>query len=155
MKKDKGTNQSAEENILSSLSKENNFQVPAGYFDTFPEKIMDRALQQSGQKQPFFLLRPSFIIPSVALFTGLIIFFFITFHKNRIVPAEMLLSESEVRHIIENPGLYNIDEAVITEEYISTNIADELANYEPAISDDEVTIYLKENMDATAIINEY
>ena len=94
-------------------------------------------------------------IPSLAICSGLIILLTILFNKSESVSEETLLSENEVQHVVDYPELYNINDAVITEQYISSNIPDETMNYESAVSEDEIKIYFEENPDATNILNEY
>jgi hypothetical protein len=78
------------------------------------------------------------------------------FFDNRYVPAtdEYILSETEIRQIIENPDLYNIDESIITEQYILANIEDEYVD-ETDISKEEIKNYLEENTDINNIINQF
>ena len=153
--KPKNTDQLEEGKILSSIKNENNFSVPSDYFDVLPEKIMDRIQSKSDLKQQLLFLKPSFAIPSLAICSGLIILLTILFNKSESVSEETLLSENEVQHVVDYPELYNINDAVITEQYISSNIPDETMNYESAVSEDEIKIYFEENPDATNILNEY
>ena len=54
----------------------------------------------------------------------------------------------------DNPELYNIDEAAITEQFLSSTILNESLNEETTISDEEIKSYLEENTDVNNIINE-
>ena len=67
---------------------------------------------------------------------------------------EIVLSEIEMRQVIDNPELYNINETAITDQYLSLNISDESMNSETNVSDEEIKTYLEENSDVTNIINE-
>jgi hypothetical protein len=150
----KDIEQSGEGKILSSIDKQNKFSVPADYFDGLPEKITNRI--QSGSRQKlFFFLQPAIAIPSLAILISIIALSVLLLNKNNAFPAEILLSDNDVQHIVDNPELYNIDDAVITEQYIFSNISDESINEESALPDDEVRSYLEENTNAQNIINEY
>ena len=137
----------------NSLGKrQNNLSVPSDYFDHLPEQIMNR-IQASEQKKQFFLLRPAFTIPSFTVLAGVILFL-VLINKNNISSNDMLLSDNDTQHIIDNPELYNIDDAVITEQYLASNISDESIDEEAAASADEIKSYMEENPDLNNIINE-
>ena len=140
--------------IEKDIKKQNSFSVPKNYFEYLPGEIMDKIHAESKSHEKIFLLKPSFIIPSLAVLSG-IIFLIVFFLKKDVSPAEIILSDNEVQQIIENPELYNIDDADITEEYLSLNVSDELPNTETIISDDEIKSYLEHNTDVNNIINEF
>ena len=137
--------------IEKDIKKQNNFSVPKDYFDHLPNEIMSRIQIES--KEKFFLLKPSFIIPSLAILSGIIILI-VFFLKKDVTTDEIMLSDNEVEQIIDNPELYNIDDAAITEEYLSSNISDELLNTDAMVSDEDIKSYLEDNTDVNNIINE-
>ena len=141
-----------ENNSLPPLGQGQHFSVPTDYFDHLPEQIMNR-IQGTEQKKQFFLLRPSFAIPSFAVLAGVIILL-VFINKNNISANDMLLSDNDTQHIIDNPELYNIDDAVITDQYLASNISDESINDEAAASADEIKSYMEENPELNNIINE-
>ena len=138
-------------NIDKDIKKENHFSAPKNYFDYLPEEIMNRIQIES--KEKFFLLKPSFIISSLAVLSGIIIFI-VFFLKKDVATDEIILSDNEVEQIIDNPELYNIDDAAITEEYLSSNISDELLNTDAMVSDEDIKSYLEDNTDVNNNINE-
>lgn len=138
---------------FSSINKENNFSVPQNYFDYLPEEIMDKIRLESKEKKRFSFCKPSIAIPSLAVLSGVIILLVFFFNKD-IASNEAMLSETEVQHVIDNPGLYNIDESAITEHYMASYIANEYSTVETTISDEEIKSYLEENADVTTIINQ-
>ena len=139
--------------IEKDIKKENNFSVPKDYFDYLPGEIMNKIHSESKSKEKIFLLKPSFIIPSLAVLSG-IFFLIIFFLKKDVSPAEIILSDNEVQQIIDNPELYNIDDADIAEKYLSINLSDDSLNVEATVSDDEIKSYLEDNTDVNNIINE-
>ena len=137
---------------LENINKENTFKTPKDYFDYLPSEIMDRIQKEPKQKE-IFIFKPAFAISSLAVISGIILL--VVFLLKKGVPSEeMIFSENEVQYIIENPELYNIDDAAITEKYLSCIISDESLNIEAAISDDEIKSFLEENADVNNIINE-
>lgn len=127
----------------------NNFRTPPSYFDELPGRIGNRI--HSSKKETAFFLRPSFALGSLAILCGVAAFFIFI---NKDIPAlEVALSETEIEHVIENPELYDLDEDIITERYLSSN-------FEPDTDDlgaeeEEIRNFLEESSDATNIINEY
>lgn len=135
---------------FENIKNKNNFSVPKDYFDYLPVEIMDKIHMESKQKTYFYFFKPSITIPSLAVLSAVIIFLVFFFNKD--IPSnELVLSETEVRQIINNHELYNIDETSITEQYLSLNISND---NEMNISDEEIKSYLEENTDVTNIINE-
>jgi len=142
-----------EEKHFSSINKENNFSVPQNYFDYLPEEIMDKIRLKSKEEKQFSFFKPSILIPSLAVLSGVILLL-VFFFNNDIPSDEEMLSEIEVQQVIDNPGLYNIDETAITEEYLSLNIPTESMSSETNVSDEEIKSYLEEYTDVSNIINE-
>lgn len=131
------------------IAQEPGFSTPPSYFDELPIVISDRI--HSREKKPFFVLKPSFAIGSLAVLSGLIVLFL--FLKNDSLPLETELSENDIAHVVANPELYDIDEDVITEAYLSASF--EPAADEFAVPEDQIRNFLDESSDATNIINEY
>jgi hypothetical protein len=142
-----------DEKNFSSIPKSNNFSVPTDYFDFLPEEIMNRVHLRSQPKKVFFLLKPIIAIPSLAVLSGVIALFFF-FHKEVVLADEVTLSENEIQQVIDNPELYNIDKASITEAYLASNISYEPVNEESTVSEEEIKSYLEDNNEVTNIINE-
>lgn len=140
-------------NFLSSLNQQNPFSVPESYFDYLPQDVMDRIIAKEKEKKIFFVFKPSVAIPSFTVLSGIIIMLFFFFNQKTPHADENIISENEIRQIIENHDLYNIDESIITEQYISSNIADEYVN-KTGLSEEEIKNYLEENTDINNIINQ-
>ena len=142
-----------EDSLLPLGQGKNNFSVPKDYFEYLPEEIMNSIQAESKRKEKIFLLKPAFIIPSLAILSGIILLI-VFFLKKDVSPAEIILTDNEVQQIIDNPELYNIDEADIAEKYLSINLSDDSLNVEATVSDDEIKSYLEDNTDVNNIINE-
>jgi hypothetical protein len=155
MQTNKDIPHSDKNSLLPSGPGENNFSVPSDYFDSLPEKIADRIHSGSKQKQPIFLLRPAFAVSSLGIFSIAIVFFVFFFNKHDVASDDMLLSDNEVQHIVDNPELYDIDDEVVTEQYIASDLSGESITEESDLPEDEVKSYLEENIETQNIINEY
>ncbi len=138
-------------NKSDNLNKENNFSVPKDYFDHLPTQVTERIHSEKNKKETIFILKPSFLIPSLAVVVAVILLIFL-FPKNN--SQEIILSDNEVQQIIDNADLYNIDENSIADKYISENIPDETSGMANAISDDDAKKFLEENPDVNNIIND-
>ena len=138
--------------IDKDIKKKNNFTVPKDYFDSLPNEKVNRIQAESKSKEKSFLLKPSFIIPSLAVLSGIILLI-VFFLKKDITPDEIILSDTEVQQIIDNPELYNIDNTAITEKYLSSNISDDSFNTDATVSEDDIKSYLEDNTDVNNIIN--
>ena len=139
--------------INQDIKKQNNFIVPKNYFDYLPEEVMDKIQAQSRKKEEKILLKPSFLLASLTLLSGFILLV-IFFLKKEVGSNEIMLSDSEVQQIIDNPELYNIDDTDITEKYLFCNLSDESFNSETTVSDEDIKSYLEENTDVNNSINE-
>ncbi|MBI3503162.1 MAG: hypothetical protein HY063_15350 [Bacteroidetes bacterium] len=137
---------------LENIKKENHFKIPENYFDYLPEEIMDRIHSREKSKERFFLLKPSIIISSLAVLSGIILLTIFLLKKN-ISQNEIILSDNDVQQIIDTPELYNISESVITEQFLSS-VSEEALKEETNISNEEINSYLEENTDVNTIINE-
>lgn len=137
---------------LSSAGKSNPFTVPKDYFEYLPAEINERIhSRKSGMHSS--LLKPAVAISSLALcvIVAAVVVYFLK--GNVVVEEEFLLSENEIEFIISNPGLFNLDEKNITEQYISMNIEEDEYDEQTALPEEEVTRYLEENLN-TYNINE-
>lgn len=142
----------AEQSLFPAQGGQDHFSVPAGYFDALPQNISGRI--QSG-RGTFFLFRPSFAVPSLAFAVLLVVFIGYFLGKHEGQSEDMLLSENDIRNIVDNPELYNVNESAITDLYISSDIPEEEFSEESDLPDDEVRSYLEENSNAQDIINEF
>ena len=145
-----------EDKFLSSIPKKNNFSVPTDYFEFLPEQIMNKVQKKKKKKKKeiYFLFRPVIAIPSLAVLSGIIVLLFFFYNKETNSANNILLSENEVQNVINNPELYNIDEASITEEYLAANISSESVNEESTTSEEEIKSYLEENSDVATMTKE-
>ena len=143
--------QSDEEDSLSLRVRQNNFSVPKDYFEYLPSAIMEKIQSQPKRKQ-VFILQPVFSIFSSAVISGIILLVVFLFNKN-ISSEEVMLSDNEIQHILDNPELYNIDESAITDEFISSNSSAESLTIESNPSDEEIKSYLEETTNVNTIIN--
>lgn len=137
--------------MLPLGNRSSGFSTPPSYFDSLPAEITDRIQAEKNRKSQFFLLMPSFAIPSMAMVAGAIIL--LLFLKKEITPLEIQLADNEIEHVVANPELYDIDEDAITEKYLSSNIS--LESLDEDASEDEIRSYLEDNSESTSIINEY
>jgi hypothetical protein len=147
---------SEEGKTLASMSRKNNFSVPADYFERLPEKTMARihAMEKEPKKYPSFL-KPVVAISSLAVFCCLV-YFILFFNKGQNDSGQLLLlSDNDILQVMDYPQLYDIDDACITEHYLSSSKQDELLNTELEVSEAEVRIYLEDNQDIKKIINDY
>jgi len=148
-----GTNKNIEHNEDEQglPVKQNSFSAPSDYFDTLPVEIMDKIHSSAKQKKAFSILNPSFAVTSLALLSGMIAL--LIFLKTNASSSEIMLSENDIEHVVQNPESYNIDEDAIIEKYLSSTI--ELTEDNPVISDDDIKNFLEESSDINNIINEY
>jgi len=142
-------------NILSGINKENFFSTPKDYFDYLPQEISEK-IHSSSRKKPSFVLKPSVALASFTTLCAAVFFLLYYSQTSIISPQELSLSDNDIQLIIENPEKYNINETIITDQYLSLNIQDdENANQltEINVSDDEIKNYIEDNTDINTIIN--
>lgn len=138
---------------LASINKEEGFATPASYFDELPSEIMDRIHQGANDQKPAFNLKPVLAFSSLLILSGIVTLFLL--FKNEHLPAEPVLSEFEIEHVLENPDLYNISRDAVTEKYLSMNIPEGDIAEDIALPEEDIRSYLEEDPELTDIINEY
>lgn len=153
MKSNQNNNRKLEDDeLLSSLGKENCFSVPDGYFDTLPSRISDRVA--SSGKTPFLTFKHLFIF-SFSLAVAVLLLFLVFNKPVRHSDMEnMILSDSDISQILSHPDLYNINENNIIDYFSTSDIENCSINDMATISTDEITSYLEEDFDSYKIINE-
>lgn len=143
--------QNEQDPILPFSKGANGFSTPSSYFDDLPTEIMGRI--HSSEKKPVFFLKPAYSIATLSALTGIVFLFF--FLNQEPATYDVELSENDIAHLVEYPELYNIDEELITETYLSSNIEGEDTDAGTDISEDDIRNYLEETSDVNTIINEY
>ena len=98
--------------------KEDAHALPEGYFNTLADRIKSRIAAEEGDVKVIVMKRSSTrsywaIAASVAILIGFIGVFYLS---SAPTDTNILLSENTKTQIIENPDLYNIDEASMLEE---------------------------------------
>lgn len=139
--------------LEKDIEKKNSFKVPENYFEYLPSEITDRIHTGTKTEKKIFFLNPSYLIPSLAVVLAAVLF--IVFFSHRTTSSnDTLLSEKEVQQVLDNAELYNIDENVITDSYLSSNISDDSLNTATSFSDEEIKSYLEEDANTNNVINE-
>jgi len=126
---------------LSEIPHDYPFRVPEEYFDTFPERLMSRMVEQKSLS--FFMRVVQFIRPQLALAGGLLLFVLIGYlgfnfllnHK----PTDQTLTSTTINSVLESdPAFideYTLIEAVDEDQMTSTNqtnddvYGDQVADY--------------------------
>lgn len=138
--------------MLKSMSREHPFNVPEGYFDSFPALISEKiAAQPSGKTGLVFALR-NFIKPKYAIAACMLavavtsgVFYFNTLQNP--IEQDVMLSYDDVSN---SPYFEDLDEQVLTDEL--TQYADEI---KPDNQSEEIENYLIDNQtDVLLITNE-
>jgi hypothetical protein len=117
--------------FLSKIKKENSFSTPKNYFESLPQIISDKNLNNNFLRILFDKLSYRFLVPTASL----IILFFIVFNFNQ-EPTETPLSNEEISEFLINENYTEIEENMIYEMYSqiivddnSTEETDEYINY--------------------------
>jgi hypothetical protein len=136
---------------LDNIKKQNHFSVPKDYFEYLPAEITER-IQKEPKQKILFIFKPAFAFSSLAvIIAGVVLFLFL--HKTDSDQQDLVLSENDVQHIIDNPDLYNIDEEDVTDAIVSSNIPADSLNTDAFATDDEIKNFLEENSNTNNIIN--
>ena len=124
--------------------KEDPHGLPDGYFNDLADRIKSRIAAEEQEVKVITLEHKSntrtywAIAASVAIVFGISSFLF---YMNSTSNADILLSENTKTNIIENPDLYNIDEASMLDEMgISEEEAGDEQNAEELLLDSETEL---------------
>lgn len=141
---------------LDEISKSNPFEVPEGYFDTFQNRMADRIIKESAQKQPKTvpsLLRPGLIAVFSSVAILLVVGSIFLFQKKE----TKSFTTSELAEIIEYSAIASSSEAELIKQLeISVDNPKQIDNFTD--SNDEFNAeaieYLsKEEIDLNSLID--
>lgn len=138
---------------LAKIEKRNEFQVPAGYFDSLPSIIQERCIESSRTTISEKLERFKFYLYRLAIpvsFAAIIVFFGL----NYLNPADVDndLTAAEISIILEEDVNISIEETMLIEALMENESAQ---SAEFADEDEGLIDYLIDNdIDLSSIINE-
>jgi len=132
-----------DKNILKEFEKlkgNEHFGVPAGYFDSLPDKIMSKI--NAAEEEPARISLWRTIKPQLALAASFVALFMLAYTGFKIFMPEKstnVLPESEVLATLENE-IYDIDESLIF-ELLETGSSEPIID-EGDLTDEEIMNYL-------------
>lgn len=134
------------------IMKETGFDVPEGYFDSLHGDILQRTIEAENKKvRVISIFRNRTFWAAAASVAILITIGISILNRETVKPvAGTFLSDKTKRSIMENPGVYSIDESLLIE-----TIEGQICSDCPEAGPDEVTNYLLENnVDVQSLVEE-
>jgi hypothetical protein len=141
---------------LDEISKSNPFEVPEGYFDSFQNRMADRIIKESAQKQPKAvpaLLRPKLIAAFSSVAVLLVVGNIFLFQKKE----TKTFSASELAEIIEYSAISGTSEAeLINQLEISVDnpqLNDNFTDSNDEFNAEAIEYLSKEDIDLNSLID--
>ncbi len=151
---------------LSKTKKENPFQVPDGYFDSFSVRLAEKLSAQKKRKYEkkfLFVTRPQLIYIS-----SFILVVLITYGIFKYIPVdseEPVLTQQEIAEVIENE-IFDYEENLLIENYDETELSEEVViksiieepvtevNSDNDYSEEIINYLVEEDIDLESIVQE-
>lgn len=137
-----------EYSFLDKMDKTNHFSVPKNYFESLPEVINNKLLENKKIKNSFDILSWHVLAPSLS-----IIVLFIVILNYYTTDEEITLSNEELNEIIVDESYTEIDDYMVYETYAEI-LEDEEDNDNESEAEDYIDYLLENDIDINSIIEE-